>query len=215
MKIKLDPVKLSGIVAFLVKWWAKSIRYDVSPGLRDVFDRRDQGERFILALWHEELFQSIAYGCVYSPNLVGVVSPSKDGEFIASTIERFGHSTVRGSSSRGGMKALLQLKRIMEKEASIGVFAVDGPRGPRREPKDGVIFLAHRAKAKIVPIRAVCSRKKVFQKAWDKFQLPYPFTRCELVTGEPYLVEADELTPDVLEREREKLKEILNGLVYG
>lgn len=213
MKIKLDPIKLSGVVAFLIKWWAKSIRYAVGPVLQNVLDRREKGESFILAVWHEELFQSIAYGCVYMDELVGVVSPSKDGEFISATIAKFGHSSVRGSSSRGGVKALLQIKRDMDKRNRIAVFAIDGPRGPRREPKDGVIFLAQRAGAKIVPMRSYCSSKKIFKKTWDQFQLPRPFCKCDLVFGEPYEVTKEKLTPEVMEQEREKLKKIMNGLV--
>lgn len=215
MKIKIDPVKLAGPMAFLIKWWAKSINYTIDPILQDVLDRRDKGESFILAVYHEELFASISYGCVYMDELVGVVSPSKDGEFIASTIGKFGHTAVRGSSSRGGVKALLQTKRHMEKRNRIAVFAVDGPRGPRRIPKDGIIFLAQRANAKIVPMRTHCSSKKIFEKTWDQFQIPRPFCDCNCTFAEPYNVTDEKLTPEVMEQERDKLQAIMNGLRNG
>ncbi|HKI80352.1 MAG TPA: DUF374 domain-containing protein, partial [Pseudodesulfovibrio sp.] len=101
--------------------------------------------------------------------VVTFVSQSKDGEVIARVLEQIGHVTVRGSSTRGGVRALLQAKRIMEKQNRMAVFTVDGPKGPRHKPKDGIIFLAQRAGAKIVPLRAYPVSKKVFDKSWDHF----------------------------------------------
>lgn len=128
-------------------------------------------------------------------------------------MERLGQTTVRGSSSRGGVKAFIQAKRIMDRENRMAVFAVDGPKGPRHVPKDGAIFLAQRAGAMVVPIRAFTKRKKVFDKAWDRFQLPYPFAECELVVGEPYKVTEDKLNSDTMTMERDRLKARLESLV--
>lgn len=212
MRIPIDPILFAPAIAGLFKAWVRSIRYAVPEVLSRTLERNRAGERFVIALWHDELFPIAGYGCLYTSGLVGVVSPSKDGQFVASIMERLGQTTVRGSSSRGGVKALLQAKRVMVRENRMAVFAVDGPKGPRHEPKDGVIFLAQRAGAGIVPIRAFTRRKKVFAKAWDRFQLPYPFTSCELAVGEPFRVTDARLDADTLAMERVRLKKTLDAL---
>lgn len=212
MKIKIDALRFAPLIARLFKAWVFTMRYIVSEKFFAVKSLNKNGQPFVIALWHDELFSIAGYGCLNVEGLMGIVSSSKDGEFIAVLMKSLGHTTVRGSSSRGGMKALLQAKRVMDKEKNMAVFAVDGPRGPRHEPKDGAIFLAQRAGAKIVPIRAYAAKAKRFEKAWDKFQLPYPFSRCELVVGDPYEVTTEKLNADVLQAERERLKEKLNSL---
>jgi lysophospholipid acyltransferase (LPLAT)-like uncharacterized protein len=188
------------------------MRFTVSPNLEGILARNRAGQRLVIALWHDELFSIAGYGCVNISGLVGVVSPSRDGQFVAGVMESLGQTTVRGSSSRGGMRALLQARHVMEKENRMAVFAVDGPCGPRHEPKDGVVFLARHAGAMIVPIRAFPARSKVFANAWDRFQLPHPFSRCRMVVGDPYAVAPGKLDADALGMERERLKGKLDAL---
>ncbi|MEF2230359.1 MAG: lysophospholipid acyltransferase family protein [Pseudodesulfovibrio sp.] len=212
MNIPIEPVRFAPAIAALFKAWIWTMRFTVPDALADILQRNRDGERFVIALWHDELFPIAGYGCVYTTGLMGIVSKSKDGQFVASVMEGLGQTTVRGSSSRGGMRALLEAKRVMERENRMAVFAVDGPVGPRREPKDGVIFLAQRVGAQVVPIRAHCSRKKVFTNAWDRFQLPWPCSRCELFVGEPYAVTTEKLDGDSLAAERQRLKAKLDAL---
>lgn len=212
MHIPIDPVRFAPLTACLFKAWIRSMRFIISPNLADIIDLNTSGQRLVIALWHDELFPIAGYGCVNIQGLMGVVSPSKDGQFVASLMESLGQTTVRGSSSRGGMRALLEARRVMDSENRMAVFAVDGPRGPRHEPKDGVVFLAQHAKAMIVPIRASLSRARVFDKAWDRFQLPYPFSRCRMAVGDPYSVTAEKLDADALAMERARLKAKLDAL---
>jgi len=212
MKVPIDPIRFAPVIARVFKAWVCSMRFDTPDTMFEILEQNKNGQPFVIALWHDELFSIAGYGCVNTTGLMGIVSPSKDGEFVAAVMEGLGQTTVRGSSSRGGVKALLMAKRVMDKEKKMAVFAVDGPRGPRHEPKDGAIFLAQRAGAKIVPIRAYPKKKKIFEKAWDRFQLPWPFTRCELVFGEPYDVSTEKLSAEVLANERKQLKEKLNSL---
>lgn len=200
-------------MAFAFKAWVKTMRFTVPGCLADIQERNQEGERFVIALWHDELFPIAGYGCVYTSGLMGIVSKSKDGQFVASIMEGLGQTTVRGSSRHGGVRALLEAKRVMERENRMAVFAVDGPRGPRHEPKDGAIFLAQRVGAKIVPVRAKCSWKKIFENAWDRFQLPWPTSRCELVFGDAYEVTTEKLNADTLAAERKRLKDTLDSLV--
>jgi hypothetical protein len=212
MHIPIDPVRFAPLTACLFKAWIRSMRFTISPNMDRVLALHTSGQRLVIALWHDELFPIAGYGCVNISGLMGVVSPSKDGQFVASLMESLGQTTVRGSSSRGGMRALLEAKHVMESENRMAVFAVDGPRGPRHEPKDGVVFLAQHAGAMIVPIRASLSRAKVFDKAWDRFKLPYPFSRCHMTVGDPYPVTPEKLDADVLAMERARLKGKLDAL---
>lgn len=166
----------------------------------------------MLALWHGELFPATAYGHTLTGRLVTFVSQSKDGEVIARVIERLGHTTVRGSSSRGGVKALLQAKRIMDREKRTAVFTIDGPRGPRHKAKDGAIFLAQRAGAKILPLRSFPQKATVFN-SWDKFVLPWPFSRCHIYLGDPMEVTNEKLDKDVLSKEKNDWNTLWRDLV--
>jgi lysophospholipid acyltransferase (LPLAT)-like uncharacterized protein len=212
MKNPIDPIFFAPVIAAVFKAWIRSMRFAVDDRLAGIIARNKGGQPLVIALWHDELFSIAGYGCVNVQGLMGIVSSSKDGQFVASVMEGLGQTTVRGSSSRGGVRALLKAKRVMETENRMAVFAVDGPQGPRHEPKDGAIFLAHHAHALIVPIRAFPGRMKVFDKAWDRFQLPYPFSRCRLAVGEPYAVTEAKLDAEVLNTERARLKNALDAL---
>lgn len=158
---------------------------------------------FILAVWHDEIFSCIH--AKQNAKIVTVVSQSKDGEYLARVLENIGFATARGSSSRGGLSAMIQAARYIKKEGYSACISVDGPRGPRHEVKEGAVFLAHRVKAPIVPMRAVMTRGKVFN-SWDRFQLPWPFSTVTIYFGEPYYIEAEELNAEVLKQECDKLK---------
>lgn len=212
MKIPIDPAWFAPLISVLYRLWIRSIRFTCvgdEPGFRALIK---SGQPVVIALFHGEIFPVTGFGHRVTDNLVTFVSQSKDGEVIARVLERLGHATVRGSSSRGGVRALLQAKRIMEREGRMGVFTVDGPRGPRHKAKGGVIFLAQRAGAKIVPIRGYPNRAKVFDKSWDKFVLPMPFTRCVIHIGEPFMVTDETLDEPVLKGEQERLEQYMLSL---
>jgi len=141
--------------------------------------------------------------------LATVVSDSRDGEIIAQVLERIGYGTARGSSTRGGLKALIALKRHME-QGRIGVITVDGPRGPRHKVKDGAVYVAHRSGALLFPVRSRPASLHVFERSWDKFQLPMPFTRCPVYFGEPLEFPYEKMTPDLLAREGERLEKAMH-----
>jgi hypothetical protein len=214
--MKFDPLTLAPFVARLYRLWARLLRYDDPGGKwRAVRAAQAAGTPVVLALWHNELFALAGYGLYRGLSCVTVVSQSQDGEFIARVLERLGHATARGSSSRGGARALMTCIREMKRNRRIGVFTVDGPRGPRHEVKDGVIYAAHRAGALIFPLRALSQRRFVFTKSWDRFELPWPFTRCRVLVGEPYRITVKTLDAAALARERRRLKERLETLGMG
>lgn len=171
----------------------------------------DSGKSFILALWHDELFPAIfAPKRIGKFSLITMASQSSDGEFISSVLKRLGYEVARGSSSRGGLKALLHIAHAMQKKKICPAITVDGPRGPRHQVKEGIIFLAQRAGVPIIPMRCHASRKKIFLKSWDKFQLPLPFSKVEVVFGDPVCIPPGALGSEQLENFRLHIQNTLS-----
>jgi lysophospholipid acyltransferase (LPLAT)-like uncharacterized protein len=141
--------------------------------------------------------------------IVVMISENFDGEWIARIIERFGFHTSRGSTSRGGPRALLQLKRAMDQGRPSG-FAVDGPRGPARKVQPGAVWLAKLTGNPVVPFHMEASSYWSL-KSWDRTQIPRPFSTVALAVGTPVDVpeNADEV---VLEAKRVELEQSLFAL---
>jgi lysophospholipid acyltransferase (LPLAT)-like uncharacterized protein len=195
--VKLPPALIAPPLYGLYKAWCATLRYDIA-GRQAVDDLWHARTPMVFALWHDELFPLMhVRGDL---EIVTVVSQSRDGEYLAQVLQRLGLRTARGSSSRGGVKALIGAARQMRKEGLCGCVTVDGPRGPRHKVKPGAIFLAQRAQAPIVPIRIFMERAKVFERAWDRFQLPLPFSRVRVVFGEPYRLPDAAEAPDAAGR---------------
>ncbi|MCM0754380.1 lysophospholipid acyltransferase family protein [Desulfovibrio aminophilus] len=203
---------LAPVTAGLYKLWAHTIRYDHAGEWDPITASRMEGKACVLALWHNELFALTAFGYIMKMPAVTLVSQSKDGEIIARMLERMGHVTARGSSTRGGVKALIKAARVMRKENRHGVLTVDGPKGPRHVPKPGALLLSRLSGNLIFPIRAFPERKVVFQRSWDKFEIPYPFTRCQIRVGEPIQAPDEEMDEAALNREAERLGRIMRGI---
>lgn len=118
------------------------------------------------------------------PTLV-MVSHSSDGTMQARALGLLGFSVVRGSSSRGGARALSAIVRRMRRRDVDAAFAVDGPRGPYGAVKPGAALAAARAGGVLVPMGSAVERGKTFDRAWDRFVLAWPFTRVAVVLGAP------------------------------
>ena len=118
-----------------------------------------------------------------------ITSENFDGEWIAGIIERFGYGTARGSTSRGGLKAMLQLTRDMAAGRPAG-FTVDGPRGPARVAQPGAVWLAKASGNPVVPFHLEADRHWTMN-SWDRTQIPKPFATVALVVGEPFHVSAE------------------------
>jgi lysophospholipid acyltransferase (LPLAT)-like uncharacterized protein len=181
----------------------------VETGREDI-DRLDaEGRLLMFSLFHDELFALMHVR--RDLRLATVVSRSRDGEYLARLLHSLGLKTARGSSSRGGLSALTGMERLMRGEQRHGVITVDGPVGPRHIVKQGAIVLAFRVPALLVPVRLFPRRAVVFN-SWDRFQLPLPFSRVDIVFGTPYAVTLAELKAGDVERERAELQQRLNEL---
>src|SRR4051794_16336296 len=140
-----------------------------------------------MAFWHGRILPATYY---FRPRgIVVITSENFDGEWIAGIIERFGYGTARGSSSRGGLKALLQLKRELAAGKPAG-FTVDGPRGPARVAQPGAVWLAKASAHPVLPFHLEADRFWTV-KSWDRTQIPKPFATVALVVDEPFDVPAD------------------------
>lgn len=204
--MRINPSLVSPALTLLYRAWIRSIRFDDGGGLAAVLAAADSGRPVMLAIWHAELFALTGYGMRYlDGRLATVVSESRDGELIAQVLERIGYGTARGSSTRGGLKALIGLKKHIER-GRIGVITVDGPRGPRHKVKDGAVYLAHRTGALLFPVRSRPSALHVFARSWDRFELPAPFCRCRVCFGAPLEFPDEKATPEMLTRGGQRLE---------
>lgn len=151
-------------------------------------------EPVIYALWHNRLAATLAifYWLEkegYSKRIAGLISASRDGALLARTVGKFGLRAVRGSSSRRGPQALLELRTALQEGWQVAITP-DGPRGPKYEVKPGIISLAQLSGVPIIPV-GVHFGSKARLRSWDSFQVPFPFSRCQVVLGQPFLVPRD------------------------
>ncbi len=187
---KLEGLKweLVGVLGkILVDAWFATVRVE-SEGyerVRSIMDSR----RFIFAFWHSRILL-ISYLYQGWGGAI-LVSASRDGEYMARVLGRQGHCPVRGSTSKGGLRALAaQIRLLQTPPVRPGVVVPDGPQGPRFEAQPGVVILAQKTGYPVVPVTYSARRMKIFS-SWDRFILPLPFTACRIVYGEPVHVPPD------------------------
>ena len=141
----------------------------------------------IFAFWHGRILPATIY--FRDRGIVVITSENFDGEWIAGIIERFGYGTARGSTSRGGLKALLQLKRDLAAGKPAG-FTLDGPRGPARVAQPGAVWLAKSTGHPVLPFHLEADRYWSVN-SWDRTQIPKPFATVAIAMGEPFTVRED------------------------
>jgi lysophospholipid acyltransferase (LPLAT)-like uncharacterized protein len=145
------------------------------------------GRQPIMAFWHGRILPATYY--FRRRGIVVVTSENFDGEWIAGIIERFGYGTARGSTSRGGRRALLQLRRDMA-TGRPAAFTIDGPRGPARVAQPGAVWLAKATGNPVVPFHIEASRHWTLN-SWDHTSIPKPFATVAIAIGEPFDVPSE------------------------
>ncbi|MFZ1219347.1 MAG: lysophospholipid acyltransferase family protein [Chthoniobacterales bacterium] len=211
--MKLDSWRARALLAFgfgLYRLWARTLRLQVEDPHEVIGFVRNQP--VIFAIWHNRL---LMLPRVFDPSFptrqsFGLISASRDGDFIASFIERSGYGTIRGSSSRKGMLALRQLVDTLAAGSNV-LLTPDGPRGPVYQASQGVIFLAQKSGAPIVPIHMEYSGSWRL-KSWDRFVVPRPFAKLRAIFGPPIRV-APMDDPAQFEAERLRLEKAMMSLV--
>ncbi|MCX5791726.1 MAG: lysophospholipid acyltransferase family protein [Elusimicrobia bacterium] len=158
----------------------------------------------IYTIWHRQ--EVLMIYLQRGRNLVGLVSKSKDGEYMARIMRRFGFSFVRGSTTSGGFLSLRSLIKAARGGFSLAITP-DGPRGPVFKVQPGAIYLAQKAGIPVIPCACALSKKKVL-RSWDRYQFPLPFGRIQTIYGAPfYIAETDDIHAKAIE-----LEGVLNAL---
>ena len=140
-----------------------------------------EGRQPIYALWHGRIMAGTLY--LRDRDIVVITSENFDGEWVARIIRRFGYDTARGSTSRGGSRALVQLRREMRGGRPVA-FTVDGPRGPARVAQPGAAWLASATGNPILPFHVEASSSWTVD-SWDRHQVPKPGSTLAAVLGSP------------------------------
>lgn len=162
-----------------------------------------RGRQPIHAFWHGRILPATIY--FQRRDIVVITSENYDGEWIARIIQKFGYGTARGSTSRGGPKALLQLVREVK---SRGVaFTLDGPRGPAEQAQPGAVWLAKATGNPLLPFHCEAASSWILD-SWDHTQIPKPFTSVAMAIAEPLYVPRD-ADGRALEAWRDRLQESL------
>jgi lysophospholipid acyltransferase (LPLAT)-like uncharacterized protein len=178
-----------------------------TDGLEHLDAVQRSGRQPVMAFWHGRILPATYY--FRRRGIVVMTSENFDGEWIARIIERFGYGTARGSTSRGGRRALRQLTREMAAGRPAG-FTLDGPRGPARVAQPGAVWLAQATGNPVLPFHLEANRHWSL-RSWDRTQIPKPFATVALAVGEPLDVPTH-ANDEVRERTRQVLEERLRVL---
>jgi lysophospholipid acyltransferase (LPLAT)-like uncharacterized protein len=171
-----------------------------------------RAEPLIFSIWHNRLLllPPVFDLCFPHRQSVGLISSSRDGDFVSILVEHFGYGTVRGSSSRKGIIALRQLVDALAAGTNV-LITPDGPRGPLYELSQGIIFVAQKSGAPIVPIHLEFSRAWRL-KNWDRFFIPRPFSKVRIILGAAERV-GPTANPEEFEGERRRIQNAMMELV--
>ena len=159
------------------------------------------GKSLIYAFWHCEIFSATWFW--RRRGIVVMTSQNFDGEYIGRIIQKHGYGAARGSSSRGGARALVEMVRSIRK-GRLAAFTVDGPRGPRHMAKPGAVLLAKATGAPILCFHIVPEHAWVLRKSWDRTEIPHPFSRAAIFIAPP--ISVNQHTGD--EEQARKLEEV-------
>jgi lysophospholipid acyltransferase (LPLAT)-like uncharacterized protein len=212
-KLKIEGRLARWLIAFgvrLLRVWERTIRYELDD--RAGIAGKPVSENYIGALWHNRLliFPLVLRRFFPQRHGAALISASRDGDLLTDAIDRFGFDVVRGSSSRMGASAILQLTNVLTSGRDV-VITPDGPRGPVYELGPGIIFLAQKSGAAVLPMNleySNCWRLK----SWDGFIVPRTLAKVRVLIGEPHHVRSTR-TADEFEAERLRLQTTMMSLV--
>lgn len=183
--------------------WMRLCRWSVR-GEEAYSALRRTGRPVILLVWHGKIFTVPFF--FRKRNIMPLVSPSRDGEFVARLMDGWGYKVIRGSGSHPMKTAWIEIKRELAAGGEV-IIVPDGPKGPDRKFKLGGIKLAAETGAALVPWSFRAKRRKNL-RSWDRFEMFYPLTRVAAVFGTPFEVPRD-LPAEALEEHRRRAEEIM------
>ncbi|MGH9905719.1 MAG: lysophospholipid acyltransferase family protein [Pyrinomonadaceae bacterium] len=201
-------IRIADLAFFvLIKLIGRTVRFEVK-GWENWEAASSAGNIPIYTLWHNRVFLATYF--FQRRRIVVMTSQSFDGEYIARFIQRFGYGAARGSSTRGGTGAIVEMIRMM-RAGCPGGFTIDGPKGPKYVAKMGAVLLAKKTGHPILPFTITASRFWTAKKSWDHFQVPRPFTRALVDIARPIQV-TDNAGETELLAKRNELQSVLDSL---
>ena len=211
--MKIEGWKARWLIAFgvhLLKLLGRTLRYEIDD--RAGIIGQPVARNYIGALWHNRLliFPLVLRRFFSNRRGAALISASRDGELLSDAIHRFDYDVIRGSSSRLGASALLQLSDVLANGGDV-VITPDGPRGPAYELGPGTVFLAQKTGAGVLPINleySSCWRLK----NWDRFIIPRPFSKVRVIIGRPEQIRPTSSDQE-FEAERLRLQNAMMSLV--
>src|SRR5438105_1777005 len=201
-------IRAADLVFFLlIKLIGHTVRFEVEGW--DNWEAASRDDKIpIYAFWHNRVFLATYFW--RRRRIVVMTSRSFDGEYIARFIQRFGYGAARGSSTRGGTGALVEMVRLMRAGCPTA-FTIDGPKGPRYVAKMGAVLLAKKTGHPILPFAITARSFWEVKKSWDGFQVPKPFTRARVEIAAPIFVRSDADETE-LNTKRDELQRALEEL---
>ncbi len=176
-------------------------------GLENLDKLRKEKKSVIYAFWHGRM---LIFAYSHRRQRIHVlISQHRDGEYIARIIHRLGFVSIRGSTTRGGPKAIFEICEKISSGYDVAI-SPDGPKGPGFQVHPGILYVAQRSRMPILPITNSAQRRWNLS-SWDKFLIPQPFSRTVILLGDPIYVPV-EATPEELEEKRKKLENDLGEL---
>ena len=212
--IRLAARSLSAGIRLLFRTLDLDVRLQV-PGISPYVETGD--ERFIYCVWHDSILGPTFGGP--QTHVAALTSQHTDGTLVADLLESVGITPIRGSSSRGGARAVKQMMEAARNHHI--VIATDGPRGPRREVKDGIVYLAAQTGRAVIPVTFAARSCWRPRGKWTDLIVPKPFAQSVMLAGEPIRVPA-RLTKDgrahwrgVVQQAMDELDEAVNRMAAG
>jgi lysophospholipid acyltransferase (LPLAT)-like uncharacterized protein len=202
MRIRLRV--LAALAIAIARILGPTLRFEVL-GWQHIERVHGSGRRCVYTFWHRTIF--LAMWWWRSRGVVAMTSANFDGQVLGRALEGMGYGTTHGSSSRGGLRGLVELAKEIE-QGHDAAFSADGPRGPRYVTKSGPAQLARRTGCPVVCFHLRAQYAHTFAKSWDHFQLPHLFSHVVLVVAPPIEVPS-EADRDLLDRKRAELQEKL------
>lgn len=181
-------IRVAGIVFYLlIRLICSTLRWEVR-GRKHLDSILTRGHRPIFTFWHVCILSATWFW--RNRGIVVMSSTSRDAEYTARVIKRFGYGTARGSATRGGGRALAEMAECLSNGIEVA-FTIDGPRGPAYVAKPGAVTLARHTRQAILPFHIVAS-KYIELPTWDRLQIPWPFARALVLIDEPIYVRRDD-----------------------
>jgi lysophospholipid acyltransferase (LPLAT)-like uncharacterized protein len=198
--------RLGRVIYTLARGLGRTLRLTVQ-GWEPIERHLREGTGAVMVTWHGRTLIPANY--MKDKGFWALISLSRDGEVQAEIFRRFGFQILRGSTSRGGVRAALEAARVV-KAGGILAFTPDGPRGPSKKFQPGALLIAQKAGVPIYPA-GIAAHPRILLPTWDSYMIPLPFARAVFLIGEPVYVppEADK---DDFARLAEQLEEAINAL---